>query len=49
MLYKYPYLLLSSLVSISQILVSGHKLGSFYSATLSSHWRVVFFDELAIA
>jgi len=30
MLYKYPYL--SSSVSISQILVSGHKLGSVANA-----------------
>jgi hypothetical protein len=49
MLYKYPYLLLLSSVLISQILVSGHKFGSFCSATLSSHWHIVFFNELAVA
>jgi len=48
MLYKYLYLLLLLLVSISRILVSGHKLSSFCSAALSSHRRIVFFDELAV-
>ena len=35
-------------MSISLILVSGHSVGSVWSAALSIHWCIVFFDELAV-
>ena len=48
MLYRYPYLFCLSLVSISLILESGCSIGNVWSAALSIHWHVVFFDEPAV-
>jgi hypothetical protein len=35
-------------VSISLILESDHNVGNAWSAALSIHWRIAFFDELAV-